>query len=113
MVFLGDAIHATTPNLAQGGCQAIEDALCLALCLDAETDITAAFELYHRLRRKKVSFVVNTSWTLGRAAHSSNLLFHYGYRALLEHAPARFLERQEHSLSDLSYLKPIDRKAVL
>jgi len=26
IVFIGDAIHATTPNLAQGGCQAIEDA---------------------------------------------------------------------------------------
>jgi 2-polyprenyl-6-methoxyphenol hydroxylase-like FAD-dependent oxidoreductase len=28
-VFIGDSIHATTPNLAQGACQAIEDAYVL------------------------------------------------------------------------------------
>jgi 2-polyprenyl-6-methoxyphenol hydroxylase-like FAD-dependent oxidoreductase len=33
IVFVGDSIHATTPNMAQGACQAIEDAWCLAECL--------------------------------------------------------------------------------
>ena len=33
IVFVGDSIHATTPNMAQGACQAIEDGWCLAACL--------------------------------------------------------------------------------
>ncbi|MCH8495196.1 MAG: FAD-dependent monooxygenase, partial [Balneolales bacterium] len=33
IVFVGDSIHATTPNMAQGACQAIEDGWCLAECL--------------------------------------------------------------------------------
>ena len=32
MTLLGDAIHPTTPNLGQGGCLAMEDALVLARC---------------------------------------------------------------------------------
>ena len=33
VTLLGDAAHPMTPNLGQGGCQAIEDALVLARCL--------------------------------------------------------------------------------
>ena len=33
MTLLGDAAHPMTPNLGQGGCQAIEDALVLARLL--------------------------------------------------------------------------------
>ncbi|MFD7261112.1 FAD-dependent monooxygenase [Streptomyces sp. NPDC059874] len=36
LAWLGDAAHAMTPNLGQGGCQAIEDAVVLAHLLDAE-----------------------------------------------------------------------------
>ncbi len=113
VVFLGDAIHATTPNLAQGGCQAMESALCLALCLDNYDDYAEAFENYYRLRRKKVYFVVRTSWSFGRAAHSFNPLLHYGYRTALEHAPEWLLERQARFVYDLSYLKNIDRRQLI
>ena len=30
IVLIGDAAHATTPNMGQGACQAIEDAVVLA-----------------------------------------------------------------------------------
>jgi 2-polyprenyl-6-methoxyphenol hydroxylase-like FAD-dependent oxidoreductase len=109
VVFLGDAIHATTPNLAQGGCQAIEDAVCLALCLRSSgSDPGTAFATYERLRREKVAFIVNTSWSFGRAAHSRNPLRHYLYRALLEYAPGPLLTRQERYLNDVSYLRELD-----
>jgi 2-polyprenyl-6-methoxyphenol hydroxylase-like FAD-dependent oxidoreductase len=114
VAFLGDAIHATTPNLAQGGCQAIEDALCLALCLKHHpADHGTAFRTYERLRRKKVSFVVNTSWQFGVAAHSRNPLVHYPYRALLRYAPAPLIARQERFLSDVSYLRAVDPDGVM
>ena len=33
ITLLGDAVHATTPNLGQGACQALEDAVILAHAL--------------------------------------------------------------------------------
>ena len=105
LVFLGDSIHATTPNMAQGGCQAIEDAWCLALCLKKYgEDVEHAFKTYSTLRKPKVRKVVSNSWWFGKAAHSNNPILHYGFRAILTHTPASFLRKQEAFLNDLSYL---------
>ena len=106
VVFLGDSIHATTPNMAQGGCQAIEDAWCLALCLHKfSNDTDRAFKTYSKLRKPKVNKIVSNSWWFGKAAHSRNPLLHYGFRAILTHTPASFLRKQEAFLNDLSYLE--------
>jgi 2-polyprenyl-6-methoxyphenol hydroxylase-like FAD-dependent oxidoreductase len=114
IVFVGDAIHATTPNLAQGGCQAIEDAVCLALCLASHpADLERAFRTYQRLRQDKVAFVVNTSWRFGVAAHARNPLLYHLARAVLERSPAALLARQERYLSDLAYLREVDAAGVL
>jgi 2-polyprenyl-6-methoxyphenol hydroxylase-like FAD-dependent oxidoreductase len=86
----------------------------LALCLSAsDADPEAAYERYQRLRQKKVSFVVDTSWKFGKAAHSRNPLVHYLYRAMLEYAPAPLLVKQERFLSDLSYLRAVDSAGLL
>jgi 2-polyprenyl-6-methoxyphenol hydroxylase-like FAD-dependent oxidoreductase len=114
VVFLGDAIHATTPNLAQGGCQAIEDAVCLALSLKSfPSDLGRAFDTYQRLRQKKVDFVVRTSWNIGKAAHTRNPLVHHLYRAILERAPAGLIRRQERFLSNLDYLTEVDPTGIV
>jgi 2-polyprenyl-6-methoxyphenol hydroxylase-like FAD-dependent oxidoreductase len=108
VVFLGDSIHATTPNLAQGGCQAIEDAWCLALCLKKYgSELRTAFESYERVRKPKAMKIVADSWRFGKASHSGNPLFHYGFRAILTHSPEWVLRRQEAFLNDLSYLDRI------
>ena len=108
IVFIGDSIHATTPNLAQGGCQAIEDAVCLSLCLkENPSNPVQAFQKFQELRQKKVRFIVNNSWKFGVAAHSRNPLKHYLFRALLEYSPAYFLERQEKYLNNIDYLRKI------
>ena len=66
VVLLGDAAHATTPNMGQGGCQAIEDAYALAEALSLETSLGAAFKHYETSRMKKAHFVVNTSYRIGK-----------------------------------------------
>lgn len=111
IVFLGDSIHATTPNMAQGGCQAIEDAWCLALCLKKYgEDVESAFKTYSTLRKPKVRKVVSDSWWFGKAAHSRNPLLHYGFRTILTHAPDTLLRKQEEFLNDLSYLEGLGGK---
>jgi len=72
---LGDAAHATTPNLGQGACQAIEDAYVLSECLNKyRPDCNQAFDEYQKIRLPKAHNIVNTSWTIGKVAHFSNPL---------------------------------------
>jgi len=65
VTLLGDAAHPMTPNLGQGACQAIEDALVLAACLDG-TAAPAALAAYDALRVPRTSALVDQSRTLGR-----------------------------------------------
>lgn len=69
---VGDAAHATTPNLGQGACQAIEDAYVLGKLLESGLEIGNTFAEYEKLRRKKAHTIVNTSWTVGKIAHIEN-----------------------------------------
>jgi 2-polyprenyl-6-methoxyphenol hydroxylase-like FAD-dependent oxidoreductase len=69
---IGDAAHATTPNLGQGACQAIEDAYVLGKLLDNGIAIENTFKEYEKLRRKKAHAIVNTSWAVGKMAHIEN-----------------------------------------
>ncbi|MBV8255881.1 MAG: FAD-dependent monooxygenase [Chitinophaga sp.] len=64
VVLLGDAAHATTPNLGQGASQAIEDALMLSNCLAQTKSTAAAFKLYQESRIARVQKVVGVSWQL-------------------------------------------------
>lgn len=68
---IGDSAHATTPNMGQGACQAIEDAYILSECLN-KYETTKAFSEYQKLRLRKAHQVVKTSWIIGKMAHLSN-----------------------------------------
>ncbi|MGH9560365.1 MAG: FAD-dependent monooxygenase, partial [Terracidiphilus sp.] len=63
---LGDAAHATTPNLGQGACQALEDAVVLAHCLSEIRPIEAALREYERLRIPRTTAVIQGSWQTGK-----------------------------------------------
>lgn len=72
VVLIGDAAHATTPNMGQGACQAIEDAVVLADELARCTSPELAFAAFERRRLKRTHFIVNNSWQLGKIAQWSN-----------------------------------------
>lgn len=69
---LGDAAHPTTPNLGQGACQAIEDAVTLAHCLPRAPSLAAGLRWYEDLRRKRTAGVIRDSWMLGRCFQVQN-----------------------------------------
>lgn len=71
---IGDAAHATTPNMGQGACQSIEDALAISLCLEKEKNIEKAFSNFEKLRIKKANGVINQSWQVGKMAQIENNL---------------------------------------
>jgi 2-polyprenyl-6-methoxyphenol hydroxylase-like FAD-dependent oxidoreductase len=68
---VGDAAHPMTPNLSQGTCQALEDAVVLASCLDSATDLCVALHAYQQRRRERTSqIVLITTVTLNAADKS-------------------------------------------
>ncbi len=69
---LGDAAHPTTPNMGQGGCMAIEDAIVLARCLTGRSDPMTAFRVYERLRYPRTARVTNISRYYGAVGQWEN-----------------------------------------
>ncbi|MET8389152.1 FAD-dependent monooxygenase [Streptosporangium canum] len=68
VAILGDAAHAMTPNLGQGACQALEDAVTLAAAVDT-LGVGAGLEAYDRVRRPRTQMIVRRSRQAGAAAH--------------------------------------------
>ncbi|KPI05974.1 monooxygenase FAD-binding protein [Actinobacteria bacterium OV450] len=69
IALLGDAAHAMTPNLGQGACQALEDAVTLAAALAAEPTVDAALALYDAERRPRSQAVARAARQAGRMGH--------------------------------------------
>ncbi|MFJ7065840.1 FAD-dependent monooxygenase [Streptomyces sp. NPDC101115] len=66
VVLLGDAAHAMTPNLGQGACQALEDAVVLAAELDGAPDVDASLARYDAERRPRATAVATAARRAGR-----------------------------------------------
>ena len=74
VTLLGDAAHPMTPNLGQGGCQAIEDAVILAGLLKSSPDIPSALQTYEARRIPRTSRLVDQSWRFGQIGQWENAL---------------------------------------
>src|SRR5690606_32559704 len=74
IVLIGDAAHATTPNLGQGACQAIEDAIVLSQHMQRNADFEQAFDSFGKKRLKRTKWVINTSRKIGQVAQLENRL---------------------------------------
>ena len=72
IVLLGDAAHATTPNLGQGACQAIEDAIILAGEMSSSRPYHESFQRFEKRRLKRTHYIINTSRRIGKAAQFEN-----------------------------------------
>ena len=93
MTLLGDAIHPTTPNLGQGGCQAMEDALVLARCFEKHGPSEQALRNYERLRHFRTATLTKISRYYGRVGQLENALARTLRRTALALAPEAVLHR--------------------
>jgi 2-polyprenyl-6-methoxyphenol hydroxylase-like FAD-dependent oxidoreductase len=103
VVLAGDAAHAMTPNLGQGGAQAIEDAYVLAAALTEEDTIAAAFQVYQRLRQPKARRIVNLSRRFGQLAHVEAPWAMRLRNVVLRSIPPGISRRQTETLYELNY----------
>ncbi len=99
---VGDAAHAMTPNLGQGGGQSLEDAATLAALLrplaaqpNADPpEVFKALERYDALRRPRSQAIASRSRTMGAVAHTPNRLVVRVRNTLLRLVPDAILVRQ-------------------
>ena len=57
VVLVGDAAHATSPNMAQGAAMAFEDAAVLAECLADQASVKRALGTYVTRRLPRIRWV--------------------------------------------------------
>jgi len=93
MTLLGDAIHPTTPNLGQGGCQAMEDALVLARCFEKYGPTEDALRNYEHLRHRRTATLTRISRYYGRVGQLENTLARIVRRTALALPPEAILRR--------------------
>jgi 2-polyprenyl-6-methoxyphenol hydroxylase-like FAD-dependent oxidoreductase len=84
------------PNLGQGACQAIEDALVLADMLRSKAGASASLAAYGAVRAKRANTIVRRSRQMARIAHLAHpLALAARNRLLRASSPSTALRRLE------------------
>ncbi len=103
IVLIGDAAHATTPNMGQGACQAIEDAVVLANSMEEHSNFEKAFQDFEQKRLTRCKWIVNTSYSLGKAAQLENAFLIALRNFVFRRIPKRVSEKQMKKLEDVAF----------
>jgi 2-polyprenyl-6-methoxyphenol hydroxylase-like FAD-dependent oxidoreductase len=98
VTLLGDAAHPMTPNLGQGGCQALEDAVVLGDCLRGAADVPAALRAYEARRIPRTSAIVRQARRLGRVGQWAHPVACAVRNALVRATPAAVTVRTLESI---------------
>jgi 2-polyprenyl-6-methoxyphenol hydroxylase-like FAD-dependent oxidoreductase len=93
VTLLGDAAHACTPNLGQGGCMALEDAMVLAKCLAGPWPLPSALLRYEALRKRRTRGVQYRSLMMGRIGQWQSRVMVAGRGIVTSLLPAGPFER--------------------
>jgi len=92
VTLLGDAAHPCTPNLGQGGCMALEDALVLAKCIKGEMSLYEALRRYELRRSNRTRHIQQRSLLMGYIGQWQNPIFVSGRHIVTRMLPAKIFE---------------------
>ena len=94
VTLLGDAAHPMTPNLGQGACQALEDAVVLARCLRDAVGPPEGLRAYEARRIPRTTALVEQSRRIGRVGQWQHPAATYARALLVRHVASRTQGRQ-------------------
>ena len=102
-VLVGDAAHASTPNIGQGGAQAIEDSWVLSEKIANCASLQEAFHEFQATRFSKVQRIVNVSWQIGQATNLTNRTACKIRNSLFRYVPDVIAKQQSRLIYDVPY----------
>ena len=103
ILLIGDAAHATTPNMGQGACQAIEDVVILIDEIKKNSGIRQAFKAFEERRIKRTHEIINMSWRIGKIAQLENSILASLRNFLFRRIPSSFNEKQLEKIYDVDF----------
>jgi 2-polyprenyl-6-methoxyphenol hydroxylase-like FAD-dependent oxidoreductase len=105
ILLIGDAGHATTPNMGQGACQALEDVAVLLDELQLEKSVKEAFSSFERRRLLRTKYIIDTSRRIGEVAQWNNSLLVSARNTLMKIMPARLAQKNLDKLLSVDFMK--------
>jgi len=105
ILLLGDAGHATTPNLGQGACQALEDVAVLMDELKITDSVTQAFRNFENRRLKRTKYITDTSKRIGEISQWDNPLMVSFRNTIMKLLPARIAQSGLSELLSVDFMK--------
>ena len=103
VVLVGDAAHATTPNMGQGGNQALESAWVLGKCIGNHEHLKEDFAQYQQMRMKKAHRVINNSWKISQMVNIKSDLVRSLRNMAMQMVPAKMAEANLKKVYELDY----------
>jgi FAD-dependent urate hydroxylase len=73
VALLGDSAHSTTPDIGQGGCSAMEDAVVLGMSFADTQDIESALQAYQSKRHERAKDLVLKARKRCDVTHGKNM----------------------------------------
>ncbi|MBZ4422325.1 FAD-dependent monooxygenase [Myxococcus sp. RHSTA-1-4] len=104
VTLLGDSAHAMVTDMAQGACQAIEDALVLAKLLREDSDRVRALRTYESRRRPRTAHVSELSLKAGSIRYVRNPVARWARDLLLQTLPPSVALNQLRSVVAYDFL---------
>jgi len=94
VTLLGDAAHPMTPNLGQGACQALEDAVLLARCMRENREVASSLRQYESERIPRTSALVKQARDIGKIGQWQNPVAVELRDAFMRYVGSHFQARQ-------------------
>jgi len=104
ILLIGDAAHATTPNMGQGACQALEDVAILSQEIKRNSAVEMAFKNFEIRRLKRTKYITDTSRQIGRAAQYTHPWMIGARNALLRLVPAQWTQATLKKLLEVDFM---------
>ncbi len=90
---IGDAAHSMTPDLGQGGAQAIEDAFYLSNFIEKTIDKGIAYDKFYTYRKSKIEKLVKQSRFTSKIA-ITNRVVEKIRNSILKYTPETYMQKQ-------------------
>lgn len=104
ILLIGDAAHATTPNMGQGACQALEDVAVLRQEIIRNGSVEKAFKNFETRRLKRTKYITDTSRRIGRAAQYTHPWMIGVRNTMLRLVPAQWTQATLKKLLEVDFM---------